>query len=45
MNHSAENWTVIKPQEGWLPFNLKEVWKYCELLYFLTKRDIKVRYR
>ena len=45
MNHTAENWTVIEPQKGWLPFNLKEVWKYRELLYFLIKRDIKVRYK
>jgi lipopolysaccharide transport system permease protein len=45
MNHTAENWTVIEPQKGWLPFNLKEVWKYRELFYFLTKRDIKVRYK
>lgn len=27
------------------PLNLREVWEYRELLYFLTWRDIKVRYK
>jgi lipopolysaccharide transport system permease protein len=36
---------VIQPREGWIPINLKEIWLYRELLYFLTKRDIKVRYK
>jgi lipopolysaccharide transport system permease protein len=37
--------TVIRPREGWISLNLKELWKYRELLYFLTWRDIKVRYK
>ena len=37
--------TVIEPKQAWAPINLKEVWSYRELLYFLTKRDIKVRYK
>jgi lipopolysaccharide transport system permease protein len=45
MNPAAENWTVIEPKKGWIPVDLKEIWKYRELLYFLTKRDIKVRYK
>ncbi len=45
MDQSAENFTVIEPKNGWIHFNLQEVWKYRELLYFLTKRDIKVRYK
>jgi len=36
---------VIRPISGWAPLNLQEVWKYRELLYFLTWRDIKVRYK
>jgi lipopolysaccharide transport system permease protein len=32
-------------EKGWIPIDLKEIWKYRELLYFLTKRDIKVRYK
>jgi lipopolysaccharide transport system permease protein len=37
--------SIIEPQKGWIPVDLKEIWKYRELLYFLTKRDIKVRYK
>jgi lipopolysaccharide transport system permease protein len=37
--------TVIEPKKGWVPVNLKELWNYRELLYFLAKRDIKVRYK
>jgi lipopolysaccharide transport system permease protein len=37
--------TIIEPKKGWMPLDLKEIWNYRELLYFLTKRDIKVRYK
>lgn len=36
---------VIKPAKGLVGLNLKEVWRYRELIYFLTWRDIKVRYK
>ena len=36
---------VIEPEKGWVPLDLNEIWDYRELLYFLTKRDIKVRYK
>ncbi len=36
--------TVYEPSKGWLSLNLREVWNYRELLFFLTWRDIKVRY-
>jgi lipopolysaccharide transport system permease protein len=35
----------IMPQRGWVSLNIREVWAYRELLYFLTWRDIKVRYK
>jgi lipopolysaccharide transport system permease protein len=35
----------IHPSHGWIPFNLKDLWLYRELLYFLTWREIKVRYK
>jgi len=35
----------IKPVEGWSGFGLKDLWDYRELLYFLTWRDVKVRYK
>jgi lipopolysaccharide transport system permease protein len=37
--------TIIRPPKGWIPINLRELWAYRELLYFLTLRDLKVRYR
>jgi lipopolysaccharide transport system permease protein len=37
--------TIIQPSRGWSALNLRELWKYRELLYFLTWRDIKVRYK
>jgi lipopolysaccharide transport system permease protein len=37
--------TVIERQPGWHLVNLREMWRYRELLYFLTWRDIKVRYK
>lgn len=35
----------IEPSRGWLSLRLRELWEYRELLYFLTWRDIKVRYK
>ena len=35
----------IQPSRGWIPVNLKDLWVYRELLYFLTWREIKVRYK
>jgi lipopolysaccharide transport system permease protein len=37
--------TVIQPTRGWQVVNLRELWRFRELLYFLTWRDIKVRYK
>lgn len=36
---------VIRPAHGWVPLGLAELWEYRELLYFLTWRDVKVRYK
>ncbi len=35
----------IKPAHGWVSLKFRELWEYRELLYFLTWRDIKVRYK
>jgi lipopolysaccharide transport system permease protein len=35
----------IEPSRGWVSLRLHELWAYRELLYFLTWRDIKVRYK
>lgn len=37
--------TIIEIQKGWMPFDLVEMWRYRDLLYFLVWRDIKVRYK
>ena len=37
--------TIIQPPKGLVSLGLKELWEYWELLYFLTWRDIKVRYK
>jgi lipopolysaccharide transport system permease protein len=37
--------TRIRPSQGWVSLGLGELWEYRELLYFLTWRDIKVRYK
>jgi lipopolysaccharide transport system permease protein len=43
---SVQNGSVlIRPSSGWVPINLRDLWEYRELLYFLTWRDIKVRYK
>ncbi len=41
----AEHTTRIEPGRAWLSLDLKDIWTYRELLYFLTWRDVKVRYK
>jgi lipopolysaccharide transport system permease protein len=36
---------VIEPRGYWASFNLRDLWRYRELFYFLTWRDVKVRYK
>ena len=36
---------LIQPAGGWVSLRLRELWEYRELVYFLTWRDIKVRYK
>ncbi|HVS64000.1 MAG TPA: ABC transporter permease [Thermoanaerobaculia bacterium] len=37
--------TFIRPSRGWRTLDLRELWAYRELVYFLVWRDIKVRYK
>ena len=37
--------TIIRPKKTISLADFKEVWKYRELLYFFTWRDLKVRYK
>jgi lipopolysaccharide transport system permease protein len=45
VNAEPERHTLIKSEEAGVQLNLAELWYYRELLYFLTLRDIKVRYK
>jgi lipopolysaccharide transport system permease protein len=35
----------IEPSRGWVALELHDLWKYREMIYFLTWRDVKVRYK
>ncbi|SNS23566.1 lipopolysaccharide transport system permease protein [Belliella buryatensis] len=38
------NKTIIEPSKGWKVVDFDELWRYKDLLYFLTVRGIKARY-
>lgn len=35
----------VQRSRGWVSLKLRDLWEYRELVYFLTWRDIKVRYK
>jgi lipopolysaccharide transport system permease protein len=37
--------TIIRPSRGWVSLKLRDIWGYRELLFFLARRDISVRYK
>jgi len=43
--YRPERHALIKSEAAGVQLNLGELWRYRELLYFLTLRDIKVRYK
>lgn len=36
---------IIEPNKAWSAVDLRDLWAFRELLYFLTWRDVKVRYK
>lgn len=40
-----EPFATIQPSKFWRAIDFRELWSYRELLYFLTWRDVKVRYK
>lgn len=36
---------IIEPPKRWVPLNLRELWQYRELTFFLIFREIKIRYK
>jgi lipopolysaccharide transport system permease protein len=45
VDNSTESMIKIEPTRGWNTLKLGDIWRYRELVYFLTWRDIKVRYK
>lgn len=45
MAAAQEQILILEPSRGFLKLNLRDLWEYRELLYFLVWRDIKVRYK
>ena len=45
MSTAASTELVIKPPSRWRGFGLAELWSYRELLYFMTKRELLIRYK
>jgi len=47
MSISKEEFPIVylRPPRGWSALNLGDLWRYRELIYFMTLRDIKVRYK
>jgi lipopolysaccharide transport system permease protein len=41
----AEPLVVIQPSKRWSVLSFNDLWAYRELLFFLTWRDVKVRYK
>jgi lipopolysaccharide transport system permease protein len=37
--------TIVAPTRGWRLVNVRELWRFRELIYFLAWRDVKVRYK
>jgi len=42
---SVPHTIIIEPPRGWQGIDMAELWRYRELLFFLTWRDVKVRYK
>src|SRR5215467_7965765 len=42
---SAPPLVVLEASRGWRALDLRELWRFRELVYFLALRDVKVRYK
>lgn len=41
----ADEAVVVRPPRAWEFVNVRELWRFRELVFFLTWRDVKVRYK
>lgn len=44
-DRSSADSVILRPSRGLASFGLRELWRYRELLFFITWRDVKVRYK
>jgi lipopolysaccharide transport system permease protein len=42
---APQPWLVIRPRSGWAAIDLRELWRFRDLLLTLALRDVKLRYR
>jgi lipopolysaccharide transport system permease protein len=45
ISKSESGTVLLRPSRGWTALNLRDLWLYRELVYFMTWRDLKVRYK
>src|SRR6187551_2047437 len=45
ITHTEPTTVYIKPASGLIALNLRDLWLYRELIYFMIWRDLKVRYK
>lgn len=45
LEQTRKPYVTIRPGKSWEILNLRDIWLYRDLLYTLTERDIKLRYR
>lgn len=45
LNEASIPTIIIEPSRGWVSLQLRALWEYRELLYFLIWRDLKIRYK
>ncbi|HET9439982.1 MAG TPA: hypothetical protein VFO52_07410, partial [Longimicrobiales bacterium] len=43
--HESAQVIRVEPTRGWAQLQLRELWQHRGLLYFLTWRDVKVKYK
>lgn len=45
VEHAPVPTTIVQPRRAFWDLELRDLWAYRELLYFLVWRDVKVRYK
>ncbi|HEX8894919.1 MAG TPA: hypothetical protein VF783_16435 [Terriglobales bacterium] len=45
VEHAPVPTTIVQPRRAFWDLELRDLWEYRELLYFLVWRDVKVRYK